>query len=70
MRQAPDVIDAAIFGDKLHVLLRQGSPNAGGLQGVLERQGITTAPPRPIVPSLEDVFVQLVSRPHGGEARP
>jgi ABC-2 type transport system ATP-binding protein len=68
LRGAPDVIDAAIFGDKLHVLLRQAGA-AAELQPLLARQGIAAGPPHPIAPSLEDVFVQLVSRPHAVEAR-
>jgi ABC-2 type transport system ATP-binding protein len=67
LRQAPSVIDAAIFGDKLHVLLRQAD-EAADLQPLLARQGIAAGPPHRIVPSLEDVFVQLVSRPRTAEA--
>ena len=37
------------------------------LQSFLAQQGIAAGPPRRITPSLEDVFVQLVSRPVGGE---
>jgi ABC-2 type transport system ATP-binding protein len=67
LRQAPGVIDAAIFGDKLHVLLRQAD-EAAGLQPLLAQQGIAAGPPHGIAPSLEDVFVQLVTRPHATEA--
>jgi ABC-2 type transport system ATP-binding protein len=62
LRQAPGVIDAAIFGDKLHVLLRDAGA-AAELVPFLERQGIESGVPRAITPSLEDVFVQLVARP-------
>ena len=62
LRQAPDVIDAAIFGDKLHVLLRDASA-ASGLRPMLAAKGIEAASPRAIAPTLEDVFVQLVTRP-------
>jgi ABC-2 type transport system ATP-binding protein len=65
LRSAPAVIDAAIFGDKLHVLVRDGD-DASGLPAFLAAQGIESGPPRGIVPSLEDVFVQLVTRPHAG----
>ncbi len=63
LRSAPGVIDAAIFGDKMHVLLGQIGV-AAELPPLLARQGITASAPRAIAPSLEDVFVQLVSRPH------
>jgi ABC-2 type transport system ATP-binding protein len=67
LRQAPGVIDAAIFGDKLHVLLGPGG-TAANLPPLLGRQGITAGPLRAITPSLEDVFVQLVSKPHAAAA--
>jgi ABC-2 type transport system ATP-binding protein len=51
------VIDAAIFGDKLHVLLRPAEIDPASLPDHAE-----VGPPRRITPSLEDVFVQLVSR--------
>lgn len=68
LREAPGVIEAAIFGDKLHVLLRDAAA-AAEVQPLLAHQGIASGPPRAISPSLEDVFVQLVSRPHASEAR-
>ena len=67
LRKEPQVVDAAIFGDKLHVLVRQTNV-AGGLQPLLARQGIAAGPPHAITPSLEDVFVQLVTRPRAAEA--
>jgi ABC-2 type transport system ATP-binding protein len=67
LRQAPGVIDAAIFGDKLHVLLGH-SGAAADLLPLLAHQGITAGPPHVIVPSLEDVFVQLVAKPHPAQA--
>ncbi len=65
LRQAPGVIDAAIFGDRLHVLVHD---TAADLPPFLAQQGIVAGPPRKIAPSLEDVFVQLVSRPNSREA--
>jgi ABC-2 type transport system ATP-binding protein len=62
LREAPDVIDAAIFGDKLHVLVREGG-DAAGLQAFLAGRDIPAGASHGIIPSLEDVFVQLVTRP-------
>ena len=59
-RQAPGVIEAAIFSDKLHLLLRTDT-SGEDLLASLTTQGITAGPIRAILPSLEDVFVQLVS---------
>jgi ABC-2 type transport system ATP-binding protein len=63
LRQAPGVMDAAIFGDKLHVLLGPTGV-AADLLPWLAHQGITVGAPHAIAASLEDVFVQLVSKPH------
>jgi ABC-2 type transport system ATP-binding protein len=68
LRQAPGVIDAAIFGDKLHVLVRDAAA-ASGLPPLLEKRNITVGASRSILPSLEDVFVRLVSRRDEAEAR-
>jgi len=67
LRQAPAVIDAAIFGDKLHVLLERAEA-ASDLQPLLARQGIQVGTPHVITPTLEDVFVRLVSRPRAAQA--
>jgi ABC-2 type transport system ATP-binding protein len=67
LRQAPGVIETAIFGDRLHVLVRDG---ADDLPPFLARQGVEVGPPRRIIPSLEDVFVQLVSRSNTERASP
>ena len=61
LRLASGVIEVAIFGDKLHTLVRDDATRAR-LQPFLKEKGMAAEPPRRIVPSLEDVFVQLVSR--------
>ena len=68
LKKAPGVLEAAIFGDKLHVLVRDAGV-ASTLEGVLAEHDLTGERPRRIAPSLEDVFVQLVSRRGHGEAR-
>jgi len=67
LRQVPGVIDASIFGDRLHVLLERTAA-AADLSALLAGHGITTGPPQPIPPTLEDVFVQLVSKPRARAA--
>lgn len=67
LREAPGVIDAAIFGDKLHVLLADtaatpAAANIAALPAWLASRGIETSAFVPIRPGLEDVFVQLVAR--------
>jgi ABC-2 type transport system ATP-binding protein len=70
LREAPGVIDAAIFGDKLHVLLADtaATPVAGTIAALpawLAHRGIEAGAFMPIRPGLEDVFVQLVARTSG-----
>ena len=61
LADAPGVVEAAIFGDKLHVVLGDGGLSAADLPGFLGRRGIRASSARRVTPSLEDVFVQLVS---------
>ena len=70
LRATPGVLDAAICGDKLHVLLTDKAGTAGvsavalaaELPARLAKEGVEASPLVPIRPGLEDVFVQLVSR--------
>jgi ABC-2 type transport system ATP-binding protein len=62
------VYDAAIFGDKLHVLLHQDA-SIQPLISLLRDAHIEVGAAVEIRPSLEDVFVRLVSRKHA-EATP
>ncbi|MDG0025549.1 ABC transporter ATP-binding protein [Trinickia sp. Y13] len=67
LRTMPAVRDAAIFGDKLHVLVADSGDTpaasvAAALPARLAQAGIEASTPQPIRPGLEDVFVQLVSR--------
>jgi ABC-2 type transport system ATP-binding protein len=59
-RRLPAVDDAALFGTALHITTTASDPE--GLRRDLEASGITVHDLHPIAPTLEDVFVQLVSR--------
>lgn len=67
LRDTPGVMEAAIFGDRLHILLAPGT-NAATLSALLAARGLAAKAPKPISPSLEDVFVRLVSRQPAPEA--
>ncbi len=58
---APGVVEAAIFGDKLHVVVAADGLTIDTLSVFLTQHGIQTGPTRKVLPSLEDVFVRLVS---------
>lgn len=58
---AKGIRDVAAFGDALHVLTDGADESA--VRGMLTIAGITDPRISPIVPGLEDVFVNLVARP-------
>jgi ABC-2 type transport system ATP-binding protein len=58
----PGVIEAAIFGDKLHVVLGPGDLTVESLPTFLAGRGIAARAAQRVLPSLEDVFVRLVSQ--------
>ncbi|MDE2199554.1 MAG: ABC transporter ATP-binding protein [Rhodospirillales bacterium] len=68
LRDAPGVAEAAIFGDRLHVLLAAGGLSADDLPAFLTARGVSSGAARPIDASLEDVFVHLVAG-HAAAAR-
>jgi ABC-2 type transport system ATP-binding protein len=61
------VQDAALFGDVLHVVLRDPAGQST-LEAGLARAGFRPARVEPIPPSLEDVFLHVVGRAAGGGA--
>lgn len=61
LRQMPDVTDAAVFGNALHVVVSEAGAMIPRLRGYLSQHGITVAKMEPIGPTLEDVFVSLTA---------
>jgi ABC-2 type transport system ATP-binding protein len=55
----PAIASVQVFGDRLHVWIDQGDRDAATrvLNGAVQAAGITPSSVRPIVPSLEDVFI-------------
>jgi ABC-2 type transport system ATP-binding protein len=62
VRQLPGVVDAGVFGDRLHVTLadRSGDP-IRDFTAVLEGTAMAAATVRQVPPSLEDVFIAKLS---------
>ncbi len=56
----PGVRDAAVFGNALHLLVERADPVAAAVTARLAEHGLAGAALRPIVPSMEDMFVHLV----------
>jgi ABC-2 type transport system ATP-binding protein len=60
LQKSPGVLDAAVFGNALHVVTKQDG-EAHTLRSTLESQQVRVSKIEPIRPSLEDVFVSLTT---------
>jgi len=60
----PDVEDVQVFGDRLHLRIKPESTSrvVDRLPTSLQQQGVTVQRIRPIPPTLEDVFIELVEQ--------
>jgi len=58
----PEVEDALVFGDRLHLRVRQRDSVLTRLPAALAADGVTVNRLRPIPPSLEDVFISLLEK--------
>jgi ABC-2 type transport system ATP-binding protein len=61
LRSAPGVLDAAVFGNALHLVVDNAEKASPQLQGLLAGHNITLRHVEKIRPSLEDVFVSLTT---------
>jgi ABC-2 type transport system ATP-binding protein len=61
LQTAPDVLDAAIFGNSIHLVIPRISA-VQGLREYLSKKGITVFRIEEISPTLEDVFVALTTK--------
>ena len=61
LQSAPDVMDAAVFGNALHLVVNDAEAAVPKLQKYLADHGIDVARIEKIRPSLEDVFVSLTT---------
>jgi len=62
LKTAPGVLDAAVFGNALHLVVPEAAPAIPTLRELLGRQGFQVGRVELIRPSLEDVFVALTAR--------
>jgi ABC-2 type transport system ATP-binding protein len=65
LQPLPGVTEVALFGRTLHVSVESTAEAIPRITTALETNGIGTPSIRPIVPSLEDVFVELVTAAGG-----
>jgi len=69
LQSAPGVMDAAVFGNSLHLVVRDAEATMPQLQRSLAGRGITVTRMEKIRPSLEDVFVSITTGRDAGEGR-
>jgi len=68
LQHQPGIIEAAMFGRALHVVVQDVAAARAFLPGFLASHGITVGAMDVVRPSLEDVFVSLVRREGGAVA--
>lgn len=61
LRTLPDIVDATIYGQSIHILAGKRISSAG-VENFLRTEGVAQAKCRSVLPSLEDVFVTLTRR--------
>jgi ABC-2 type transport system ATP-binding protein len=70
LTRLPEVKEAQVFGETLHLLVGDAERDLPRLRAALQAEGLAEAHLRPITPSLEDVFVTLLrQRPEGATRR-
>jgi ABC-2 type transport system ATP-binding protein len=62
LRGAPGVLDVAVFGNALHLVVENAEKTISIIRTALEQKSIKVDRIEPIRPSLEDVFVSLTTR--------
>ena len=65
LQHQPGIVEAAMFGRALHVVVEDVAAARAFLPAFLSARGISTGTMQPVRPSLEDVFVALVRREGG-----
>jgi ABC-2 type transport system ATP-binding protein len=69
LQSAPMVMDAAVFGNALHLVVEHAEAATPEVKKYLAEHGVTVRRIEKIRPSLEDVFVSLTTEPRNGKER-
>jgi ABC-2 type transport system ATP-binding protein len=67
LQSAPGVLDAAVFGNTLHLVVENSDRAIPELRQHLRKHDVNVHRVEKIRPSLEDVFVSLTSEPPDGK---
>ncbi len=68
LQHAPNIMDAAVFGNALHLVVPNAASAIPEVKSYLHAKGVTVTHVEKIRPSLEDVFVSLTTDRSGKEA--
>ena len=69
LQSAPMVLDAAVFGSALHLVVEKAEEATPEVEKYLSERGVTVRRIEKIRPSLEDVFVSLTTEPRNGRGQ-
>jgi len=69
LQSAPGVMDAAVFGNALHLVVEDAAAAGPRLAKYLAEHGVAVSRMEQIRPSLEDVFVSLTTGREAAEER-
>jgi ABC-2 type transport system ATP-binding protein len=61
LQKNPEVQDAAVFGNALHLVVSEAAAGMAPLRAYLSTNGVIVTKMEPIRPTLEDVFVSLTA---------
>jgi ABC-2 type transport system ATP-binding protein len=67
LEQVPGIMDAAVFGNALHLVVPKAAAAIAEVKRYLQAKGVTVSHVEQIQPSLEDVFVSLTTERTGKE---
>ena len=62
LEKQPQIRRASLFGDRVHVSVERRERDWPPARAALEQAGLVVTSDRPLAPSLEDVFIEQVSR--------
>jgi ABC-2 type transport system ATP-binding protein len=69
LQSNPEVSDAAVFGDSLHLVVEDATKAAPHIREFLSARGIAVSRVEKIRPTLEDVFVSLTTAHRASEGK-
>jgi ABC-2 type transport system ATP-binding protein len=69
LQSAPMVLDAAVFGNALHLVVEQAQAATPEVKKYLAERDVIVRRIEKIRPSLEDVFVSLTTQPRNGKGQ-